>query len=81
MTTEILTKEQALALFGDAKTLCAALNITRSAFYQWKDGEAIPELQDLKIRHQLKPVLFGGPSPVVRATYTPVEGAVASNDL
>lgn len=51
-----LTKETALALFGnDTQALARALEITRAAIYQWKDGQPIPAKQDLRLRYELLP--------------------------
>lgn len=55
----MLTKEEAIELFGSVKELQAALGLkTHSAIYMWKDGEAIPEAHELRIRYQLKPKAF-----------------------
>ena len=64
MSEQTILKEHALAAYGNVGSeLAKALGITPSAVYQWKDGEAIPNEQALKLRYVLKPELFGG-SPV-----------------
>lgn len=56
MLTEPLTKEIALGLYGNSpKALARALGISRTAIYQWKDGQPIPAKQDLRIRYELLP--------------------------
>lgn len=55
----MITKEQAIALFGSVKALQLALGLkTHSAIYMWKDGEAIPDNHYLRIRFQLRPEAF-----------------------
>lgn len=55
----MLTKEQAIELFGSVKELQTALGLkTHSAIYMWQDGEPIPEAHYLRIRYQLKPRAF-----------------------
>lgn len=58
MARNPITKEQAIEIFGTQAELARALDIERSAVSQWKDGAPIPELQDLKIRYELRPDLF-----------------------
>ncbi len=54
-----MTKEQAIGLFGSVKGLRDALGLrTRSAIYMWKDGEAIPDTHELRIRYELRPEAF-----------------------
>ncbi len=53
-----ITKEKAIALYGTRTALARALGISKAAVSQWKDGEAIPEVQALKIRYILKPEAF-----------------------
>jgi transposase-like protein len=63
MTNQIITKEHALAAYGNiGSDLAKALGITPSAVYQWRDGEAIPNEQALKLRYVLKPEVFGEPA-------------------
>lgn len=86
----MITKEQAIALFGSVKALQAALGLkTHSAIYMWKDGEPIPEAHELRLRYQLKPEAFGadgnliaqppaqGHEPVRRCTAAPETGDAA----
>lgn len=55
----VLTKEEAIGLFGSVKRLRDALGLrTRSAIYMWKPGEPIPEVHELRIRHELRPDAF-----------------------
>lgn len=59
----VILKEQALAAFeGNGAELARALGIRPSAVYQWRDGEAIPDLQALRLRYELRPEFFG-PKP------------------
>jgi DNA-binding transcriptional regulator YdaS (Cro superfamily) len=62
MTDAPILKEQALAAFGNnASRLARALGIKPSAVSQWKDGEAIPAKQALRLRYEIRPDLFGRP--------------------
>jgi hypothetical protein len=55
----MLTKEQAIGLFGSVRALRDALGLkTRSAIYMWKDGKPIPDTHELRIRHELMPQAF-----------------------
>jgi hypothetical protein len=55
----MITRTQAIALFGSAVELAAALGYTsRHAVYMWPKDGAIPEGAFLKIRFQLKPGAF-----------------------
>lgn len=61
MLNEPLTKEAALGFFGNnPKALADALGISRTAIYQWKDGEPIPAKQDLRLRYELLPQMIAG---------------------
>lgn len=54
----MLTKEQAIALFGSRKALQAALGLkSHASIAMWNDGEPIPEINELRIR-LLKPEAF-----------------------
>ena len=54
----MITRQQAMDLFGGAVRLAAALGYTsRNAVYRWH-REAIPERAFLKIRYELKPESF-----------------------
>lgn len=66
----MITKQQAINLFGSVKALQLALGLgTHSAIYMWKDEGPIPEAHYLRIRYQLKPESFDsdgayiGPAP------------------
>jgi hypothetical protein len=55
----MLTRTQAIKLFGSAVNLARALGYkSRHAVYMWAKDEAIPEAAFLKIRYQLKPEEF-----------------------
>ncbi|GAB3744923.1 hypothetical protein [Lysobacter olei] len=55
----MLTKEQAIRLFGSVKELQTALGLkTHSAIYMWHDGQPIPENHALRIRYELRPDAF-----------------------
>lgn len=55
----MLTKEQAISLFGSRREMQEALGLkSHAAISMWTDGEPIPELHELRIRHQLKPEAF-----------------------
>jgi DNA-binding transcriptional regulator YiaG len=59
MTTKtVITKEQAVSLFGTQSALAEALGITKGAVSQWRDGEPIPEAQALKLRYEIAPEAF-----------------------
>jgi hypothetical protein len=55
----MLTRSQAVRLFGSVKALQAALGLkTHSAVYMWPEHGAIPEVHELTIRYRLKPEAF-----------------------
>lgn len=55
----MLTKEQAIGLFGTRGALQKALGLrSHAAISMWKAGEAIPEAHELRIRYQLMPQAF-----------------------
>lgn len=55
----MLTRTQAINLFGSAVSLAQALGYkSRHAVYMWPKDDAIPEAAFLKIRYQLKPDAF-----------------------
>lgn len=57
----MMTKEQAIALYGSPEELRKALGLkSRHAVYMWPDGEPIPEKHELRIRYVLKPEIGGG---------------------
>jgi hypothetical protein len=54
----MLTKSQAIELFGSVERLRVALGLkSRQAIYMWR-GESIPEAHYLRIRYQLRPEAF-----------------------
>lgn len=66
----MVTKEQAIALYGSVKALQFALGLkTHSAIYMWADGQAIPDYHALRLRYELRPEAFDadgnyiGPAP------------------
>lgn len=76
----MITRTQAIALFGSAVELAAALGYTsRHAVYMWPKDGAIPEGAFLKIRFQLKPDAFDADGSLREAPAQPAEqGANAS---
>lgn len=57
-----ISKQEAIAAFdGDVGALATALNITRSAIYQWPDDEPIPHLQAMRLRYEVAPQRFAAP--------------------
>lgn len=51
-----MTKREALELFSNSPTkLANALGISRQAVHRWPDDGPIPELQELKLRHEIIP--------------------------
>lgn len=55
----MITRQQAIELFGSAVQLADALGYTsRHAVYMWPKDGAIPEGAYMKIRYQLKPEAF-----------------------
>lgn len=44
---------------GEKKQLADALKITKQAVSRWPEDQPIPEKQELKIRHELLPEVFG----------------------
>lgn len=55
----MLTKEQAIGLFGTRKALQKALGLkSHAAIVMWKDGEPIPDVHELRIRYELMPHAF-----------------------
>jgi hypothetical protein len=57
-----VTKDEAITLFGSVEKLRIALGLkTRSAIYMWPADKPIPEVHELRIRHELKPEAFAAP--------------------
>ena len=54
----IITKEQAVEVYGTQRKLAAALGITEGAVSQWKKGEPIPQEQALRLRYIIAPRKF-----------------------
>lgn len=70
----MITRQQAIALYGSAQSLAAALNYTsRHAVYMWPKDDAIPSEPYLRLRYQLRPDAFDasgayiGPAPAQAA--------------
>lgn len=58
-STGMLTKPQAIALFGSAKALQEALGLkSHAAISMWPKDRGIPKVHELKIRFLLKPESF-----------------------
>ncbi len=54
----MITKSQAIELFGTVEKLRAALGLkNRQAIYQWSE-DRIPEAHFLRIRYELRPDAF-----------------------
>lgn len=60
--SSVITKECAVGLFKTQAALAKALDISKGAVSQWKDGMPIPEVHALKIRYELKPESFADES-------------------
>ena len=61
----MLTKAQAIQLFGSVEKLRAALGLkTRQAIYMW--GENVPQHHALRIRYELKPGALDGQGNPIR---------------
>lgn len=55
----MITRQQAIALYGSAQALADALNYTsRHAVYMWPKDGAIPSEPYLRLRYQLRPDAF-----------------------
>ena len=58
----MITLREVLPHFcGNKAALARALKISRQAVGQWAIDEAIPEAQELKIRYEVLPGVFGQP--------------------
>lgn len=64
----MITKNQAIALFGSVKELQTALGLkTHSAISMWGDNP-IPEVHELRIRYELKPEAFNPDGSLIAPT-------------
>ena len=54
MKTIVMTKKQAVKLFGNQNRLAEALGISRQAVGQWEDSKPIPSKQALRIYYEIK---------------------------
>lgn len=70
MTTQTITRQQAIDLYGGSVvTLAAALGYTsRHAVYMWPKTGPIPEGPYLKLRYQLRPDAFDAQGQLVQAS-------------
>lgn len=50
-----MTKQEAVALYGNQVKLASALGISKQAVSKWPPDKPIPELYELRIRFVLKP--------------------------
>lgn len=51
----MMTLQKALEHFKNKASLADALGISKQAVSKWKDDKPIPELQELKLRHEILP--------------------------
>src|SRR5690606_6913604 len=78
LAATMITKSQAIELYGSVKALQAALGLkTHSAIYMWPDGEPIPENHALRLRYQLKPEAFDEKGNYIAPTSKPRKRKVA----
>ena len=64
----MISRQQAIDLFGSAIALAEALGYTsRHAVYMWSKDKAIPTEPYLKIRYQLKPEAFDAAGNLIAA--------------
>ena len=54
MKTVVMTKRQAVKMFGNQAKLADALGISRQAVGQWPDNSPIPSRHALRIYYELK---------------------------
>lgn len=55
----MITRDQAVQLFGSVKALQNALGLkTHSAIYMWGADKPIPDVHELRIRYELRPDAF-----------------------
>lgn len=63
----MLTRNEAVALYGSVAALAAALGYTsRHAVYMWPKTGPIPEGAYLKLRYQLKPEAFDASGKLIK---------------
>lgn len=64
----MITRQQAIDLYGSAVLLADALGYTsRHAIYMWPKTGPIPEGPYLKLRYQLKPKAFDARGNLIRS--------------
>jgi len=56
MKTVVMTKAQAVKLFGNQNRLANALGVSRQAVGQWENNKPIPSVHALRIYYELKPL-------------------------
>lgn len=67
----MISRQQAIDLFGSAIALAAALGyVSRHAVYMWPKAGPIPNEPYLKIRYQLKPEAFDAAGNLIVAKAT-----------
>ena len=64
----MITRTQAIHLFGSVKLLQQALGLkTHSAIYMWSKDKPIPETHELRIRYELRPDAFDAAGNLIAA--------------
>jgi hypothetical protein len=64
----MITRQQAINLFGSAVSLADALGYkSRHAIYMWPKDKSIPVAAFLKIRYQIKPEAFNAHGELIVA--------------
>ena len=61
MAQTIITRAQAVAVYGTQKALANALGISPQAVSLWKEDAPIPQGHALRLKYELNPEAFGGP--------------------
>lgn len=78
----MLTRQQAINLFGSAITLAEKLGYkSRHAIYMWPKTGPIPEGPYLKIRYQLKPDAFDAAGKLIRPPRRPRKNVAADKSV
>lgn len=54
----MITRNEAVSLYGSVAGLAKALGVERQAIYLWGKDKPIPEQRYLQLRYQLKPDAF-----------------------